>query len=72
MQQDIDDILTLKFTGKAGRYSAEAQMKDLISKFDDAKHRITKLKLYKDLIEHGNIMQKKIIPSPVKKPSSHL
>jgi hypothetical protein len=37
MQQDIQDNLTLKFTGKAGRSSAQAQMKDLVKKFEDAK-----------------------------------
>lgn len=48
MQSDIEDNLTLKFTGKAGRSSALAQMKDLVKKFDDAKRRISKLRLYKD------------------------
>ncbi len=36
MQTDIEDKMTLKFTGKAGRASASAQMKELIRKFDDA------------------------------------
>ncbi|TNV74417.1 hypothetical protein FGO68_gene13451 [Halteria grandinella] len=57
MQQDIEDNLTLKFTGKAGRSSAQAQMKDLVKKFDDAKRRITKLKLYGDLIKQGEAKQ---------------
>jgi hypothetical protein len=57
MQQDIEDNLTLKFTGKAGRSSAQAQMKDLVKKFDDAKKRITKLKLYEDLIKSGELRQ---------------
>jgi hypothetical protein len=48
MQQDIQDNLTLKFTGKAGRSSAQSQMKDLVKKFEDAKTRIAKLKLYRE------------------------
>lgn len=32
-------------------------MKDLIRKFDDAKKRITKLKMYKELIQNGEIKQ---------------
>lgn len=57
MQQDIADNLTLKFTGKAGRASAQAQMKDLVKKFDDSKKRIHKLKLYKELIQIGEQKQ---------------
>ena len=60
MQSDLADSLTLKFTGKAGRASAQAQMKDLVKKFDDAKKRITKLKIYRDLINLGEQNQKKI------------
>ena len=48
MQTDIQDNLTLKFTGKAGRASAQAQMKELVKKFDEAQHRIKKLKIYRD------------------------
>jgi hypothetical protein len=39
-QQDLTDDMTLKFTGKAGRASSLAQMKDLIKRFDDSKTRI--------------------------------
>ena len=48
MQTDIQDNLTLKFTGKAGRASAQAQMKELVKKFDEAQYRIKKLKIYRD------------------------
>jgi hypothetical protein len=46
--------LTLKFTGKAGRSSAQAQMKDLVKKFEDAKQRIAKLKLYREAGKDGS------------------
>jgi hypothetical protein len=38
-------------------------MKDLIRKFDDAKKRISKLKLYKDLINIGEVRQRVLIGS---------
>ena len=49
MQTDIEDKMTLKFTGKAGRASASAQMKELIRKFDEAQVRLKKLKIFRDL-----------------------
>ena len=42
--------MTLKFTGKAGRASSLAQMKDLIKRFDDSKTRIQKLRIFKEMI----------------------
>ena len=40
-------------------------MKDLIRKFEDAKKRITKLKLYKDLINTGEGRQRVLIGNRV-------
>ena len=44
-------------------------MKELLRKFDDAKTRISKLKLYKDLMEKGAAKLKKITGSPKKSPN---
>jgi len=49
-QQELSDDMTLKFTGKAGRASSLAQMKDLIKRFDDSKTRIQKLRIFKEMI----------------------
>lgn len=49
--------MTLKFTGKAGRASSLAQMKDLIKRFEDSKTRIQKLRIFKEMIQTGEARQ---------------
>jgi len=49
--------MTLKFTGKAGRASSLAQMKDLIKRFDESKTRIQKLRIFKEMISTGEARQ---------------